>query len=104
MNRDGGMVASGVAEGWIRGLDDLVDGKSGGKLERSDGQQKGRGGELEERIRREIGVVRERWIGEVGWLVGRRIEAAGQQQQYHSQQHVQQHPSQHDMMEEEEEL
>jgi hypothetical protein len=94
------MVGSGVAEGWIKGLDELAGGGAG---------LSGKGvGELEERIRREMGVVRERWVGQVGWLVGRRIESLpiNHTAQYHHNGQPpphQQHHS-HDMMEEEEEL
>lgn len=56
------MVGNGVAEGWMRELDALVGGSKG-----FDGE--------EGRVRSEMGQVRDRWVRECGWLVGRRAGA-----------------------------
>ena len=81
------MVGAGVAEGWVRDLD--------GYAARGSGAPKG----LEAKMRGEMGVVRERWVGEVGWLGNRRIGDQGQGGFGGSQQDVGM-----GMMEEEEEL
>ena len=74
VNKQGGMVGAGVAEGWVRELDGFAARVPEGK------------GGLEAKMRGEMGVVRERWVGEVGWLVNRRVGdlggfGGGQQQQ-----------------------
>lgn len=100
------MVGSGIAEGWVKGLDDMASGNVsvGGKMtigRSATGIMTTAPTELEERVKREMAVVRERWVGEVGWLVGRRLENLQRQENH---QHQQQQHQQHDMMEEEEEL
>lgn len=57
------MVGAGVADGWIRELDSLASRGGGTKT----------GGVLEGRMKSEMGVVRDRWVQEVGWLVNRRV-------------------------------
>ncbi|KAL7410184.1 hypothetical protein BDY24DRAFT_401024 [Mrakia frigida] len=64
VNKSGGMVGAGVADAWIRELDSLASRGGGGKTG---------GGVLEGRMKNEMGVVRDRWVQQVGWLVNRRV-------------------------------
>lgn len=79
------MVGAGVADGWARELDALVGGAGDGGAKRAEA---GAGVREEERkVRREMAHVRDSWVAECGWLVGRRV-ATHQLQQQQQQQHV----------------
>ncbi|CED85063.1 hypothetical protein [Phaffia rhodozyma] len=59
VNDEGGMVSANVAEGWIRELEGLAG-------------DEGQGVGEEAQIRSQLREVGRAWIGQVGWLVGRR--------------------------------
>jgi hypothetical protein len=56
VNQEGGMFGGETVKGWERGLDEFADAKGGAE---------GAGWDC-------MKEIRERWVGKVGWLVGRR--------------------------------
>jgi hypothetical protein len=82
------MVGAGVADGWVRELDLLAaapadDGVTGASAAAGNGHGHGLGSAIKSaggagsvaKIRAEMGLVRDKWVRECGWLVGRRLQA-----------------------------
>ena len=80
VNAEGGMVGAGVADGWVRELDLLAadsgsaSATPGGSAPKATNSSVGGGGSAA-KIRAEIGLVRDKWVRDCGWLVGRRLQA-----------------------------
>lgn len=74
------MVGAGVADTWMRDLDLLADGglpstarNDGRVLNGSSAAKTSSGAGSAVKIRNEMGLVRDKWVRECGWLVGRRL-------------------------------